>query len=83
MGHTAKGVLLPYSHFSLSMKASTSASLKNIGAAIDAEYVTDMTVVASYGIMNTPALVVNEQVVSMGRVLSAASAEKLFRTLGY
>lgn len=43
-------------------------------AAIDAkiEKVTDIVDIARYGIMSTPGLVIDEKVVSSGRVLSAA-----------
>ena len=49
----------------------------------EAEYVTDIEKVVSYGVMSTPALVVNEKVVSMGKVYSAAEVEKLLHKLGY
>lgn len=61
----------------------TQEALKNRGIDIEAEYITDMKIVAYYGVMSTPALVVNEQVVSMGRVLSAADIENLLDKLGY
>ncbi|MGI6053168.1 MAG: thioredoxin family protein [Bilifractor sp.] len=48
----------------------------------DIEYVTDMQRVAGYGVMSTPALVVNEQVVSMGRVLKPADVQKLLKKIG-
>ena len=35
----------------------------------------------AYGVMRMPALVVNEQVASMGQVLKAAEVEKLLRKL--
>lgn len=50
---------------------------------IETEYVTDMEKVVSYGVMSTPALVVNEKVVSMGKVLKASDVEKLFHKLGF
>jgi small redox-active disulfide protein 2 len=62
---------------------STNEALKKMGIPFEAEYVTDMAVVASYGVMSTPALVVNEKVVSMGKVYSAAEVEKLLHKLGY
>ena len=52
-------------------------------AGIDAEYVTDMAVVAGYGVMSTPALVVNEKVVSMGKVMSPAEVENLLHKIGF
>ena len=36
----------------------------------------------AYGVMSMPALVVNEKVVSMGKVLKPADVEKLFEKLG-
>ena len=46
------------------------------------EYITDMENVMSYGVMSMPAIVVNEQVVSMGKVLKAAQVEELLKNLG-
>lgn len=63
--------------------ASTNEALKSMGVPFEAEYITDMAAVASYGIMSTPALVVNEKVASMGRVYSAAEVEKLLHKLEY
>ena len=53
--------------------------IKRIGEIynFEVEYITDFAVIASYGIMSMPALVVNEKVVSMGKVLKAADVEKL------
>jgi small redox-active disulfide protein 2 len=58
------------------------AAVKNMGLGIEVEYVTAMEKIMEYGVMNMPALVVNEQVVSMGKVLKAADVEKLLRKLG-
>ena len=58
-------------------------AVKNLGLAIEVEYVTDMAKVMEYGVMSVPALVVNENVVSMGKVLKAADVEVLLRKLGY
>lgn len=57
----------------------TCEALRAMGSRIEAEYITDMAVVASYGVMSVPALIINEKVVSMGKVYSAAEAEKLLR----
>ena len=54
-----------------------------MGVAIDVEYVTDMERIMEYGVMSMPALVVNEKVVSMGKVLKVADVEKLLHKLGY
>ena len=47
------------------------------GIEAEIEYVTDMTKIMEYGIMSTPALMINNKVVSMGRVLKAKEVVKL------
>ena len=59
------------------------AAVKTMGLDIEVEYITDMEKVMGYGVMSMPAIVVNEKVVSMGKVLKAADVEKLLRKLGY
>ena len=58
------------------------AAVKNMGLTIEVEYVTDMEKIMEYGVMSMPALVVNEKVVSMGKVLKAVDVEKLLRKVG-
>lgn len=41
------------------------------------EYITDMAKIMEYGIMSTPALMVDNKLVSMGRVLKAKEVMKL------
>ena len=48
----------------------------------EVEYLTDMEKVMSYGVMSMPAIVVNEQVVSMGKVLKSAQVAELLKKLG-
>ena len=50
---------------------------------VEVEYITDMEKVMGYGVMSMPAIVVNEKVVSMGKVLKAGDVEKLLRKLGF
>ena len=57
------------------------AAVKAMGLDLEVEYITDMEKVMTYGVMSMPAIVVNEKVVSMGKVLQAADVEKLLRTL--
>ena len=52
------------------------------GLPVEVEYITDMEKVMGYGVMSMPAIVVNEKVVSMGKVLKAADVEKLLHKLG-
>lgn len=42
-------------------------------------HVTDFSRIAAYGVMSTPALVVDGKVLSAGRVLSSAEAAELIR----
>ena len=53
-----------------------SAALKSTREVV-VEYITDMQIVMNYGVMSMPAVVINEKVVSMGRVLSADEVLKL------
>ena len=57
------------------------AAVRAMGLDLEVEYITDMEKVMGYGVMSMPAIVVNEQVVSMGKVLKAADVEKLLRKL--
>ena len=54
-----------------------------MGLPVEVEYITDMEKVMEYGVMSMPAIVVNSQVVSVGRVLKAADVEKLLHKLGF
>lgn len=57
------------------------AAVKAMGLDLEVEYITDMEKVMAYGVMSMPAIVVNEKVVSMGKVLKAVDVEKLLHTL--
>ena len=52
-------------------------AVKTMGLSVEVEYITDMQKVMEYGVMSMPAIVVNERVVSQGKVLKAADIEKL------
>ena len=56
-------------------------AVRALGLSAEVEYVTDLEKVMGYGVMSMPAIVVNEKVVSMGKVLKAADVEKLLRRL--
>ena len=49
------------------------------GIEAEIEYITDMSKIMEYGIMSTPALMIDNKVVSMGRVLKAKDVAKLLR----
>ena len=57
-------------------------AVKNLELAVEVEYITDMAKVMEYGVMSMPAIVVNDKVASMGKVLKTAEVEKLLRQFG-
>lgn len=65
------------------MYENTKAALRTAGINMEVEYITDMEKVMSYGVMSMPGLVVNEKVVSMGKVLKPADVKKLLDKLGF
>ncbi len=63
----------------LAENAKTAAQAASIDAEI--QKVTDVVAIASYGIMSTPGLVIDETVVASGRVLSATEIGALLKEL--
>lgn len=61
----------------VTLTENTNAALEQMGMAANVEKVTDMAVIAGYGIMSTPGLVVNGKVVSFGKVLKPADIIKI------
>ena len=59
----------------------TKEAVKNAGLSVEVEYVKDLEKIMGYGVMSMPGLVVNEKVVSMGKVLKSADIEKLLHKL--
>jgi len=62
----------------------TQAAVKAMGKSdsIRIEYITDMPTVMGYGVMSMPALVLNEKVVSMGKVLKPAEVQRILENSG-
>ena len=58
-------------------------AVKAMGFSVEVEYITDMQKVAEYGVMSMPAIVVNEKVVSQGKVLKANDVVKLLNKLSF
>lgn len=54
-------------------------AVENMGLSVEVEYITDMEKVMPYGVMSMPAIVVNETVASMGKVLKPVEVENLLR----
>ncbi|MGN0539533.1 MAG: thioredoxin family protein [Candidatus Fimenecus sp.] len=59
------------------MFENTKQAVNTMGLGTEVEYITDMQKVMEYGVMSMPALVVNEKVVSQGKVLKSADIAKL------
>lgn len=57
------------------------AAIASMGLQVEVEYITDMEKVMAYGVMSMPALVVNEKVVSSGKLLKEADVVKLLSNL--
>ena len=59
--------------------ANAKEAIEKSGVKAEVEYITDFAVIASYGIMSTPALMVDEKIVSMGKVLKSSDIEKYLK----
>lgn len=51
----------------------------DMGLITNVEYITDIEKIMDYGIMSMPAIVVNEKVVSMGKVLKVSQVKELLK----
>lgn len=58
-------------------------AVKTMGLSVEVEHITDMEKVMEYGVMRMPALVVNGNVVAMGKVLKANEIVELLHKLGF
>ena len=56
-----------------------SSGIGNLGIDAEVEYITDFNVIGNYAVMSMPALVVDEKVVSTGKVLKSKEIEKLLK----
>lgn len=61
------------------LEAATKAALEQLGMDTTIDHVTDFATIASYGVMSTPALVVDGKVVSYGKVLKTEEVVKLLQ----
>lgn len=61
------------------LEANTKEALKELGMDTTIDHVTDFTEIAAYGVMSTPALVVDGKVVSFGKVLKKDEVVKLLQ----
>ena len=61
----------------VALAENTKKAIGAMGLEAEIEKVTDFADIAAYGVMQTPALVVDEKVVSFGKVLKPKEIEKL------
>lgn len=61
------------------LEANTKAALEQLGMDTEINHVTDFTQIASYGVMSTPALVVDGKVVAFGKVLKTEEVVKILQ----
>jgi len=59
--------------------ALTEEAVKELGVTVEIEKVEDMQKIVSYGVMRTPAVVIDEQVKSFGRIPSKDELKKLIQ----
>ena len=63
------------------LEAATKAALEQLGMDTTIDHVTDFSQIAAYGVMTTPALVVDGKVVSYGKVLKADEVVKILQKI--
>lgn len=61
------------------LEANTKAALEQLGMSTEIDHVTDFTQIASYGVMSTPALVVDGKVSAFGKVLNTQEVVQLLQ----
>ena len=59
------------------LEKAVSSALAELGIDMKIEHVTDFAQIATYGVMSTPGLVVDDKVVSYGKVLNKEEAKSL------
>ncbi len=61
------------------LQEATKAALQQLGMDTEIDHVTDFSQIATYGVMTTPALVVDGKVVSYGKVLKTEKVVKILQ----
>lgn len=65
----------------VTLKENTEAALKETGVEAEVVKVTDFKDIMAYGVMKTPALVIDEKVVSYGKVLKPKEIAEIIEKL--
>ncbi|MCI1966047.1 MAG: thioredoxin family protein [Oscillospiraceae bacterium] len=63
------------------LETAARTALQQLGMNPEIDHVTDFSKIAAYGVMSTPALVVDEKVVSCGKVLKTEEVVDILRKL--
>lgn len=63
------------------LEAATRAALEQLGMDTEIDHVTDFAKIASYGVMSTPALIVDGKVVSYGKVLKTEEVVTILKKI--
>ena len=61
------------------LAAAAKSALQQLGMDTAIDHVTDFSQIAAYGVMSTPALVVDEKVVSYGKVLKTEDVVRILQ----
>jgi small redox-active disulfide protein 2 len=64
------------------LEAAVKEALSQLGLEESVEHVTDYSMIAAYGVMSTPALVVDGKVVSYGKVLKPEEVIAILKKVG-
>jgi len=65
----------------ITLTENTKAALSILGVHAEIAKVTDFADIAAFGVMSTPALVIDEKVVSFGKVLKPKEIVKILETM--
>ncbi|MDD2211793.1 MAG: thioredoxin family protein [Clostridia bacterium] len=63
------------------LEAATKTALEQLGMDTTIDHVTDFSQIAAYGVMTTPALVIDGKVVSYGKVLKTEDVVKILQKI--
>ncbi|MDP0488909.1 MAG: thioredoxin family protein [Fusobacterium sp. JB021] len=61
------------------LEENTKKAIEELEIEANVEHVTDMAKIVGYGVMSTPALVINDKVVSTGKVLKVEEAKETIK----
>lgn len=59
----------------------TKLAVKEMGLDVEVENIGDIVEIAKYGVMTTPAIVIDEKVVSYGKLLKPADVKKIIEKI--